>query len=274
MKGPLESRKKRNVKGLLLILTITSIFASFIGCSLDQTPSLVLYGATHYSVSDTKTSLLYIIDTDDGTGTLVGDTGFALSGLAFDRTTSKLYGTTSSNDATAPDSLIEINTSTGAGTLIEENTTGLWLNNPTVDSTGVMYAWTESSDDPVTIDIETGEPTIIGDSGLNTWTHGVFVDENDDLFIMNGDKVLSQIDTTTGAATTVADFSTALADYDYAHHGTYNFNTNEYWALTDTANSDEWPSQELLKIDIDGVALNDTMSIMDGILMIEFGYTE
>ncbi len=73
-----------------------------------------LFGATHYTANVSNTSYLYKINSTDGSTTLIGDIGFKVDSMAYDAVTKKLYGITEG----AGSQLIEINMTTGQGTLI------------------------------------------------------------------------------------------------------------------------------------------------------------
>lgn len=283
------SIKKSLVKCVVFFFVVLVHLTILSGCGSSSSggnPELVMYGALHMSANSdsgatakgpvvTGTSLLYEIDMTDGSGTLIGDTGFALSGLAFDATTGKLYGTTSSNDATLPDAIIEINLETGAGTAIGTGA-GMKVNCPAFDSTGNMYAWTEDSDDPVTVDPETGIASLIGVdgvSGISSYQQGVVFDATDVLYILNGDGELFTIDTTTGEGTSVGTF-TDLPE-GIAHHGSIHPETGEYWGL-DNTNSNT-ATRSLLILDLDALTLSakttpNIISTIDSLHMVTFAY--
>src|SRR5688572_9969630 len=86
------------------------------GCERLEDRSLlaVLFGATGGEVN----SNLYTVDTATGATSSLGPIGFAVTGLAVDPTTGKLYGSTSMQSPSNPGSIITINKSTGAGTLV------------------------------------------------------------------------------------------------------------------------------------------------------------
>ncbi len=210
---------------------------------------LALYGATHYNANGTGTSWLYQISTDDGTGTLIGDVGYALSGMAYDPTTGKLYGTTSEGDSNFANGLIEIDIETGAGTPIGSGA-GLMVNLPAIDSVGNAFAWTEDHDALVTLDLAAGTATVVGNSGMGTARGGMAFDGNDVLYYLNGaNSTLYTIDTTTGAGTLVGTFTDL--PLNLAHHGSIDPETGEYWGL-DAAGTG---ARNLLIIDLDSITL-------------------
>lgn len=131
----------------------------FAGAASAQT----LYGASGNNV----VSNLYTINPATGVSAVVGPIGYAVTGLAYNSSTGVMYGSTSSNSPVASNSIITINLTSGAGTLV--GSTG--LSGPVADlawSGSVMYGWSEGTDDLVTINLATGAGTIVSDSGVGT----------------------------------------------------------------------------------------------------------
>lgn len=101
----------------------------------------VLYGiaggpdAENLVKQGSYTSSLYLISTSDGSATLIGDTGYHLTSIAYSYITNQLYGITSGSEGTGSirykngtsshSQLIAINPATGAGTAITELTLDL-----------------------------------------------------------------------------------------------------------------------------------------------------
>lgn len=115
----------------------------------------VLYAAKGGS---STTSDLYTVDPVTAVGSSVGDIGHAMTGLAFDPTDGTLFGATSSNSTANPDTLITIDTTTAAATVIGA------LSSKTVpdiafDSTGALFGWNNTDKRIVTIDKATGAVT-------------------------------------------------------------------------------------------------------------------
>ncbi len=124
---------------------------------------------------------LYVLDPATGESTVIGPIGYAITGLAF-APDGTLYGsqaTQSGNRGNA--SLIVIDTTTGAGTPVGElldSTTGIY-HNSTADiafHNDTLLGWSETGDDPVTIDTTTGAVSVIGDSGVSSSGSGIAVD--------------------------------------------------------------------------------------------------
>lgn len=167
-----------------------------------------------------------LVELSPGTGDLIdtiGVVGYQVNGLEYNASDDRLYATTSTNDPTFPDGLIEIDMSTGEGTPI--GLAGRLVNNPTANSTGQMYAWTEQGDDLVTIDTSTGVATVVGDSGVSTEKHGLAFDTGDFLFLINGGGEVYTIDTSTGVGTMSGDL------YATSHHGDFDPATGLYFGI-------------------------------------------
>jgi hypothetical protein len=170
----------------------------------------ILYGAGAQGDGGSP-STLYILDPSSGSSLqTIGPIGFSVTGLAVDPTHGTLYGSTgraTAGGAPNPGSLIKINRTTGAGTLIgdlrpDTETAG----DLTFTPDGVLYGFlVPSSLDLATIDKTSGAASIVGDSGLSTVGSGLASSPGGALFHAALDTgPLTILDRTTGAATTVA----------------------------------------------------------------------
>ncbi len=213
-------------------------------------------------------SILVQLSPDDGSFLqTIGPVGYYVNGLEYDPVHHKLYGTTSSNDPVFPDGLIEIDRTTGAGTPIGAGA-GMLINNPTVDSAGEMYAWTENSDDLVTVDTATGVATVVGVSGIGTFEHGLAFGANDNLILVNGDGAIYTIDPVSGAGTYVTDIG------QRAHHGDVHPKTGLYWGIDETWYTVPGPGgqRNLLVVDVAAGAITATLPSLDDLHAITFFY--
>jgi DNA-binding beta-propeller fold protein YncE len=250
-----EGGTMRNVVKRTAVLAAFGLLSA---CGSSSTPTQ-LYGVT---VGDTSQLLLL----DPTTGALVrtiGPLGYAPSGLAFDPSSGKLYGTTSNNDVNFPDGLIEINMATGAGTPIGTGA-GMLINMPAVNSSGQMFAWTEDSDDPVSVNKSTGVATVLGDAGFSSSEQGMAFDKNNVLTFVNGDGEVFTIDTATGAATSLGTIGVR------AHHGDFHPGTGKYWGIDETASSATGPARNLLVVDIATLTVTSTLPTADDLHAIAF----
>jgi Ca2+-binding RTX toxin-like protein len=166
-----------------------------------------LYGAT----GGPDPSNLYLLDPPSAAVLqTVGPIGFSVTGLAVDPSTRTLYGTTTARDATNPCSLITINKTTGAGTLVGD----LGVCPPddaaadiTFTPDGTLFGWLEgNSDDLVAINKATGAASIVGDAGISTLGSGLASDSAGTLFFagQTDGGPLRTVDRNTGATTQVA----------------------------------------------------------------------
>jgi hypothetical protein len=103
---------------------------------------------------------------------LLGGQPIGITGLVFDSSGSTLYGVTSNNSANNPNSLVTINPTTGAATLI--GSLGTTISDITYHN-GTLYGWNAPSTtglNLMTISLATGATTSVGNSGLTTLTRG------------------------------------------------------------------------------------------------------
>jgi hypothetical protein len=230
---------------------------------------LVLFGATHFLAHASNTSWLYEIDTNDGSATLIGDIGFQLSGMAYDSVTKKLYGTTSVKDPNFHNGLIEIDMKTGTGTPIGTQNT-ININVPTFNSSGELFAWSESGDKLCTIDLTTGIATSFPHY-IATGEEGLAFDNNDVLYLVNDDSKVYIMDQATGVGNYVGHINGL--PYNMAHHGDFHPVTGKYWGLDVTADPIyHTTARNLLVIDIGSLTLENTIHTLDYLHVLAFGY--
>jgi hypothetical protein len=165
--------------------TLTNVGSTQSGMdALAFNSSGTLYGAT---AGSSGSGSLYTINTSTGAATLVAalvdatnaTLHYAITGLAFQPGTGTLYGSTSQNSSTAPDSLVTINPSTGKVTLI--GSYGLTVSsNPqtaadiTFTPGGTLYGWMEPDTDGLaTINLSTGAAATVGSTGNDTFGSGL-----------------------------------------------------------------------------------------------------
>jgi hypothetical protein len=226
-----------------------------------------LYGTTvgNGTLGD---SVLVELSPEDGSFLrTIGPVGYYVNGLEYDAVHHKLYGTTSTNDPVFPDGLIEINRATGAGTPIGTGA-GMMVMNPTVNSAGEMFAWTENSDDLVTVNTATGVATVVGDSGIGTWEHGLAFDNTDTLVFVNADGGIYAIDPVSGVGTYTGSIG------QRAHHGDVHPLTGLYWGIDETWSSMPGPggSRNLLVVDITAETIDMILPTQDDLHAITFFY--
>jgi Ca2+-binding RTX toxin-like protein len=179
----------------------------------DRSMMAILFGAT----GGENDSQLYTIDTATGVTTAIGSIGFAVTGLAVDPISGTLFGSTSSLSLNSPNSIITIDKTTGAGTLVGPvSLAGEEVADLTFDAAGNLFGWTEMfTDDLVKINTTTGAATQVGDAGIYTFGSGL-ADVNGTLFY-SGDGVmgaLRTVDKSTGLTTVVATLHGAPSNTD------------------------------------------------------------
>jgi hypothetical protein len=118
-------------------------------------------------------STLFVLNPATGAVvTTVGPIGFAVSALAYDSDKGVLYGSTGNNSGR---SLIRIDISTGAGTLIGPFNTTTPMADLTFDPSGTLYGWSGFSGTRglYEIDVTTGQATLVGPNvGRGTFLDG------------------------------------------------------------------------------------------------------
>jgi hypothetical protein len=217
-------------------------------------------------------SILVQLSPDDGSFmSTIGSVGYYVNGLEYDATRHKLFGTTSTNDPNFPDGLIEISMINGAAATIGQ--AGITINNPTVDSSGDLYAWSEDYDWLITVDPLTGVATTVGDSGISTLAHGLAFDKNDILYMVNSavygtsdSGEIYTIDTATGAAT----LATTIGAI--AHHGDFHPKTGMFWGLSNAPVKVPNSTRNLIEIDLQAPAIIDRHPTVDNLHAITFFY--
>lgn len=121
-----------------------------------------------------NSSTLYILNPATGAvASTVGPIGFAVSGLAYDPGAGILYGSTGNNSGR---SLIRIDTTTGAGTLIGPFNTDTPMADLAFSPSGILYGWSgfRPPRGLYRINVATGTATLVGP---NTG-RGSFLDGN------------------------------------------------------------------------------------------------
>ncbi len=172
-----------------------------------------LYGTTAGSI---HSGSLYTINTSTGAGTLVGalvgasnsSLTYAITGLRFQPGTGTLFGATSKNSTNSPNSLVTVNPSTGAVTVI--GPFNIPTNQGPADITftpgGTLYGWIEPDADKLaTINLSTGQATIVGPSGISTSGSGLASNSSGVLYYAGEETggPLMTINPSTGAPTTI-----------------------------------------------------------------------
>lgn len=126
-------------------------------------------------------SNLYKVDPATGAATPVGNTGYAITGLAQDPTTGILYAVSTGNSPIAPLTLLTLNPTNGAPTVV--GPLGKQITDLSFNSAGLLYGWAEPTDELASINKATGAATIVGPNTLSTFGGAVSFDRNDTLWL-------------------------------------------------------------------------------------------
>ncbi len=206
-----------------------------------------------------------LLEIDPATGALVqtiGNVGYLVNGMTWDATTSTLYATTSTNSAAHPDGLITINVATGAGTPVGTGA-GQLVNVPACNAAGVLYGWTEESDNLVLWNKAAGTVTVVGASGVGTWEQGLAFDTSGVLYLVNGNNGdVYTMNTATGAGTSLGTLGVR------AHHGSFHPTTNLYYGLDATAESGA--ARNLIVANVATPAVVNTIPTLDNLHTLAF----
>lgn len=232
--------------------------------------ALQALAATLYGTIGAGGGASTLVTIDPTSGALVstiGSVGYAVNGMTVDPTTGTLYATTSNRDATFPDGLITINTTTGAGTPVGTGA-GQYVNVPSANSSGQLFGWTEDSDDLVLWNKTAGTVTVPGDSTMNTYEGGMAFDNNNVLYYLNGNENLYTINTSTGVGTSVG--SVTGVTTGYAHHMTINPENGLMYAISQTNDSGTPNPRSIYTIDIATLAVVSTLPTVDNLHTIAF----
>jgi hypothetical protein len=156
---------------------------------------------------------LWLVDPAQGFGQVIGDMGAEITGIAVHPFTGVLYGVTATiqlfPDDFAPGDLVTLDPLTGAATLVgslalsDLTNEGPTLADIAFDPTsGILYGWRARREgDLYTVNLQTGEATLVGESGLsNTNGQGLTFGPGGELFYAGGGTqgLLRTIDKTTG----------------------------------------------------------------------------
>jgi hypothetical protein len=209
-----------------------------------------------------------LVELDPVTGALIstiGNVGYRINGMTWDATTGTLWATTSNNDATFPDGLMTIDLTTGAGTPIGSGA-GQLVNNPAANSAGQVYGWTESGDDPVIWNTAAGTITVLGDSGVSSYEHGVAFDNFDTLYLFNQGVDVYTINTGDGSATLIG--NVPVGGPGDAHHGDFHPVTNLYYGVDSLP--EDGVTRNILVIDVGTLSVVNTIPTVDNLHMVTF----
>lgn len=138
--------------------------------------------------------------------------------------------------------------------------------NLTFNSSGELFAWNSADNSVCSINTTTGVATCAAASGVTAANSGLAFDNSDVLYLVNGGGNVYTINTATGAATSAGTISGLPSNM--AYHGDFNPRTGVYWGLDATSGT----ARNLLVIDMDTFTLSQTISTLDNMYALAFGY--
>jgi hypothetical protein len=178
-KSPRRSPRPSLLRPLVAALaaTVALLALPAIAAALPQPTLFATTGGGGNSGAVSPPSNLYRVDPANGAMTPLGNTGYAITGLAQDPTTGILYGVSNNNSPIAPRTLLTIDPATGATTQV--GPLGLIIADITFDSQGRLFGWSEEEDNLASIDKTTGVATEFAANDLSTYGSGSAFDIND-----------------------------------------------------------------------------------------------
>jgi len=199
-------------KGPVKIEIPTGVITSLSSSSTDfMTGADFMYGQWYAcQYSNANNSKIMTIDTTTGAITEIGNSGFYLTGLAFDVKTGILFGSAYDGSNSL---LVKVNPYNGVATQVGTICPGVIVG-IACDSAGNLYGINRTNDSLYSIDKVTGTGTVIGPLGIDiNYAQDIAFDRNNNklygvLYTSTG--VLAEINTSTGQATILATFAQQL----------------------------------------------------------------
>lgn len=198
-------------------IVILAVLVIFSGAARAELFGLTVEGTERSADTNTPringfgASNLYSIDPDTGNAVLIGPTGFYFCrGLDFHPFTNVLYAVCS-NDLSF-EVLITIDVQTGIGTLVGPLSDEGILQDLSFSGNGTLYGYfrAKGSNFLAIIDIDTGEVTFIGNSGLSGEGNGIGFDQFNELFLAQTDMIIPSLyllNQSSGLASLVTDLT-------------------------------------------------------------------
>lgn len=274
--GKFGIRRHRLGTPTLMNMRVTVALAIALAVGVPAHAAQRLFGAD--GAAGNPATNLYVLDPTNGAIiSTTGPIGFAITGLAFDRSTGVLYGSTGKASPTSPRSLVRIDTTTGAGTLIGSFGVGVPMQTM-ADLTffnGTLYGSGSQVGDLYAVNATTGLATLIGGSGRTTFDAGnaLAADNLGNFFAAgsNGTSVeLFSVNLATGVSTLIAPIIGAAAPAPTHAISALAFNASNTLFGADVVNSGN-PSSNAFLLTIDtttgaAVILGQTVNSLDAIV--------
>jgi len=154
-------------------------------------------------VSPYSAPLLYSVDPTSGVMTLIGGSGTAYNGIAYDDNSGTMYGASSYN-------LYSIDITTGAQTMIGTWGSSYLMIDIAIDNDGVCYGHDIVTDSIYKIDLTNAAATLVGSTGLSAnYLQGMEYDKETDILYLaayTSFPALYSVNVDTGQATLVGNF--------------------------------------------------------------------
>jgi Calx-beta domain len=171
--------KLLSIRLLSLFVGVGVVFMAATGSAL-ALPAPTLFMTTGGTGEPSKTaspSNLYSVNPGTAQTNSVGNTGYAITGLAQDPTTGILYAISNNKSPIAPKTLLKLDPANGAATAV--GPLGLIIADITFDSQGNLFGWSEENDVLAKIDKQTGAATEVAENEIGTYGSASAFDLND-----------------------------------------------------------------------------------------------
>jgi uncharacterized protein YjiK len=198
-----SAHSRRCIAALVSLAAAISLAVPAIAAALPQPTLFETTGGNGGQLEEPPASDLYKVDPATGATASVGNTGYAITGLAQDPTTGILYAVSNTRSPIAPLTLLQLDPATGAATPVGP-LEGRVIADISFDSQGRLFGLAEGADDVASIDKQTGAVTLIVSPADISMGNGNSFDRDDNLWFMGGrgeNSEYATIDTTTGAVT-------------------------------------------------------------------------
>lgn len=272
MQKPSSSRLFLLLRPVLAVVAVAAALLALpaIAAALPQPTLLATTGGPGGGSGGSKPTLpsnLYRVDPANGAATSLGNTGFAITGLAQDPTTGILYGVSNNKSPIAPKTLLRIDPATGATTQV--GPLGLVIADITFNSSGQLFGWSEEDDNLATIDKQTGAATEFAANEISTYGSASAFDINDTYWLLgdgegeaktpNNEGLYWTIDTITGKATERGRFSPIDANRSPISAGSFDCARTTLYA---TVNNYGEPPANLVTVDTaTGTLINKGLTV-------------
>ncbi|MEM7249081.1 MAG: IPTL-CTERM sorting domain-containing protein [Acidobacteriota bacterium] len=248
-------------------LVLSTLLASM--ALLAEPASAVRLFGTTATIGPTTSDL---VELDPTTGALVGvigPIGYRVVGLAWDDTTSTLYGVTSINDAIHPGGLLIIDPTTGAATEVGSGSGLPHVATLAAATDGTLYGWSGGAGigvpgDLVRWDKAVGTAVVLNNETIFfSMTYGLAFDLAGTLhFVNQGEFEIFAVNTSTGDVTSAGPLP------NESHHGDVNPDDGLYYGIEGGAGVGS--TRNLAVLDLSGPSLSQLIPTIDDLHVVEF----